>query len=175
MNLIFLHGLDSSPQGTKARLLRKNYPHCVIPSLPKDIHERIRIAQRQIREPMLIVGSSLGGLTAVMFAMKHPQFVRAMVLLAPAVGCSDESLFAEERKRIFPSLYIPRGIPTAIIAGIRDELIPLSAIRALIERSPDAERIQLYELEDGHDLHQSLEFMMQKIGQILARFDTLSN
>lgn len=166
MRLCFLHGLESSPQGTKAKLLKQQYPQCLIPSLPPDIRERVRIVTREINKPVLMVGSSLGGLTAVMFAMKHSEFVKAMVLLAPAVGCSDKNLFAEERKRLFPSLYIPRGIPTIIIAGLRDELIPLSAIRAMIKRSPDPEQIQLDEVNDEHDLHQSLELIMRKIEQM---------
>ena len=102
MKLVFLHGLDSSPQGTKARLLRKKYPNCVIPSLPQDIHERVRIVSRELFEPMLVVGSSLGGLTAIMFAMNQPDMIKALVLLAPAVGCNDDSLFKEERRKIFP-------------------------------------------------------------------------
>ncbi|MFC1816890.1 YqiA/YcfP family alpha/beta fold hydrolase [Thermodesulfobacteriota bacterium] len=169
MQLCFLHGLESSPQGTKAKLLKKRYPQCLIPFLPPDIHERVRIVEQEVSEPVLTVGSSLGGLTAVMFAMKHPEMFKAMVLLAPAVGCSDVSLFAEERQRIFPSLYVPQGIPTIIIAGIRDALIPLPAIREMIQRSPDPEQIQLYEVDDEHDLNQSLEFMMQKIEQIRTK------
>ena len=68
MQLCFLHGLDSSPYGTKARLLRSEYPHCLIPALPKDIHERLQILEKEIQTPLLTVGSSLGGLTALMFA-----------------------------------------------------------------------------------------------------------
>ena len=43
MNLCFLHGLDSSPQGTKASLLRAYDPSCLIPNLPPDINERLKI------------------------------------------------------------------------------------------------------------------------------------
>lgn len=166
MQLVFLHGLDSSPQGTKARLLRKKYPHCLIPSLQPDINGRIATTEKELRESALIVGSSLGGLTAVMFAMKHPQRVKALVLLAPAVGCSDESLFLAEQKSVLDSLYVPEGIPTTIIAGLRDNVIPLPAIHALIERSPDPAYITLHVVDDGHDLHQSLDLMIDAIDQI---------
>ena len=163
MQLCFLHGLDSSPYGTKARLLRSKYPQCLIPALPQDIHERLKILEKEIRAQILAVGSSLGGLTALMFADHHPELVQAMVLLAPAVGCREESLFTTEQKKILESVYVPAGIPTIIIAGIRDEVIPLSSVRAMVQRSPDPKAIQLHEVDDDHNLHQSLELMLQVI------------
>jgi pimeloyl-ACP methyl ester carboxylesterase len=116
MKLCFLHGLDSSPQGTKASFLRAYDSRCLIPNLPPDINERLKVLEHGLREPMLIVGSSLGGLTALMYAMSHPEMVHGLVLLAPAVGTKVEGLFTGEHKRIMSSVYIPRGIPTVAIA-----------------------------------------------------------
>ena len=170
MNLCFLHGLDSSPQGTKASLLRAYDPRCLIPNLPPDINERLKVLEHGLREPMLIVGSSLGGLTALMYAMSHPEMVNGLVLLAPAVGIKIEDLFTEEHKRIMSSVYIPQGIPTKLIVGLRDEVIPLDSIRAMIERSPDTGNIQLLEVDDDHDLHKSLDLILQTIERIRERF-----
>ena len=161
MKLCFLHGLDSSPQGTKASLLRAYDPCCWIPNLPPDINERLKALEHGLREPMLIVGSSLGGLTALMYAISHPEMVHGLVLLAPAVGIKIEDLFTEEHKRIMSSVYIPQGIPTKLIVGLRDEVIPLSSIRAMIARSPDPANIQLLEVDDDHDLHKSLDLILQ--------------
>ena len=166
MKLCFLHGLDSSPQGTKASLLRAYDPSCLIPDLPPDINERLKVLKHGLREPVLMVGSSLGGLTALMYAMSHPEMVHGLVLLAPAVGIKIEDLFPEEHKRIMSSVYIPQGIPTKLIVGLRDEVIALSSIRAMIERSPDPANIQLLEVDDDHDLHQSLDLMLQTIERI---------
>jgi len=168
MKLCFLHGLDSSPQGTKASFLRAYDSRCLIPNLPPDINERLKVLEHGLREPMLIVGSSLGGLTALMYAMSHPEMVHGLVLLAPAVGTKVEGLFTGEHKRIMSSVYIPQEIPTVVIAGFRDEVIPLSSIRAMIERSPDPANIQLLEVDDDHDLHKSLDLVLQAIGQIKA-------
>jgi pimeloyl-ACP methyl ester carboxylesterase len=168
MRPCFLHGLDSSPRGTKARLLKKRYPHCLIPSLPPDIHERVRIVERRLVEPLLMVGSSLGGLTALMVAMKHPETVEGMVLMAPAVGLSDPNLATPEFNRVLPSLYVPAGVPTINIAGLRDRVIPLPAIRAMIHRSPNPEQIRLHEVDDDHDLHQSLDLMLAAVKTILS-------
>ena len=174
MRLCFLHGLDSSPQGTKARLLKTHYPDCLIPSLPPDIHERVRIVEQMIHAPTIVIGSSLGGLTALMFAIAHPDLIAAMLLLAPAVGCRDESIFRTDQKRILLSLCVPAAIPTVIIAGTRDDVIPLSSIRALFQRSPDPSMIRLHEVDDDHNLHQSLKLILEAIEQIRTQLLTSS-
>lgn len=172
MPLCFLHGLDSSPQGTKARLLKTHYPDCLIPSLPSDIHERIRIAERKITVPTILIGSSLGGLTALMFAGIHPERIQALLLLAPAVGFHSESIFTEDQKHMLESIYIPGSVRAIIIAGIRDAVIPLASIRALVQRSPDPDRIKLHEVDDDHNLHQHLGLMLESIEQLRRHFLT---
>jgi pimeloyl-ACP methyl ester carboxylesterase len=170
MKLCFLHGLDSSPQGTKASFLKAYDPSCLIPNLPPDINERLTVVEHGLSEPMLMIGSSLGGLTAIMFAMRHPEMVHGLILLAPAAGTKIEAFFTEEHKRIMSSVYIPEGISTQLIVGLRDEVIPLSSIRELIERSPDPGNIQLLEVDDDHDLHKSLNLMLQAIERFKERF-----
>ena len=167
IRLCFFHGLDSSPEGTKARLLKKTYPECWIPELPPDIYKRLEIVEIGITEPTVIIGSSLGGLTAVMFAMRHPEMIGGLVLMAPAVGCTDKSILADYEPLAEP-LYIPAGFQTVIVAGIHDMLIPVSAIRSVIERSPGKESIRLHEVDDDHMLHQSLELMFQEIEKVLG-------
>ena len=168
MRLCFFHGLESSPNGTKSTLLRQHYPNCWIPELPPHIFKRIEIVETGMDEPMMVTGSSLGGLTAVMYAMKHPAMVKGMVLLAPAVGSIDGiSIMADKEEGLLESLFIPENIPTAIIAGTRDELIPLVAIRALVQRSPQPDRIKLYEVDDDHMLHESLDLMLETIKEMM--------
>jgi pimeloyl-ACP methyl ester carboxylesterase len=166
MRLCFLHGLDSSPQGTKARLLKQHYPDCLIPELPPDIYVRVALVEKKVAEPMVFTGSSLGGLTAVMYAMRHPAMVKGMILLAPAVGSRDKSILADSVDGLLESLYIPETIPTAVIAGIKDELIPISSIRTLVRRSPQPEQIRVHEVFDDHSLHKSLDLMLETIDQI---------
>jgi len=152
--------------GTKSRLLKQHYPQCLIPSLPPDIHKRFQIVEKKIVEPAFIIGSSLGGLTALMFAMKHPETVKSLLLLAPAVGCTDKSLFTSEQKKIIDAVYIPAGIPSIVIAGINDDVIPLASIRAMVGRSPDSGKIELLELDDDHNLHRSLDLMLKTIEKL---------
>lgn len=170
MNLCFLHGLDSSPLGTKSRLIQKNYPGCLIPALPPDIDQRLYIVENIINAPLMVCGSSLGGLTALMYAERHPEMVKAMVLMAPAVGCTDTSLFSEAQNRMLSSVAIPAGIPTVVIAGQNDELIPLQAIENMIQRSPEPQNIHLQVADDDHNLHRSLVLIMAEIDQMYRKF-----
>ena len=170
MRLCFFHGLDSSPMGTKSRLFRTHYPTCWIPELPPDIYRRLDIVEADMKEPMVITGSSLGGLTAIMYAMKHPEMVRGLVLFAPAVGSKDGvSILADKEKGLLETLYIPENIPSEIIAGIGDEVIPISAIRNLVKRSPEPENIVLHEADDDHVLHQSFDLILETINEIFKR------
>jgi enterochelin esterase-like enzyme len=167
MSICFFHGMDSSPQGTKSTLLRRHYPEIWIPALPPDVGERLNILDREMNRPMVVVGSSLGGLTALLLAMRKPQRVEGLVLLAPAVGTNRPDLFEANQVKALQTVYIPEGLPTTVIAGIRDDVIPISAIRSMVARSPDPERITVHEVDDDHNLHQSLDLMLQSIRQIL--------
>jgi pimeloyl-ACP methyl ester carboxylesterase len=169
MSICFFHGMDSSPLGTKSTLLKRHYPEIWIPALPPDVEERLDILDREMNRPMVVVGSSLGGLTALLFAMRKPRWVEGMVLLAPAVGTNRPDLFDANQVRILETVYIPEGIPTTVIAANRDDVIPVSAIRSMIARSPDPHRITVHEVDDDHNLHQSLDLMLQSIREILEK------
>lgn len=101
-----------------------------------------------------------------MFAVAHPQLTAGLLLLAPAVGFCDGRIFSGEQKRILQSLYVPEDIPTIIIAGTHDDVIPLASIRSLVRRSPNTNSIELLEVDDGHDLHQHLELMIESIERL---------
>lgn len=159
-DLYFLHGMESSPQGTKAQLLKKHYPACIIPELPPNLAVRDQILQRLIKQPAWLIGSSLGGLSALFFAMINPRLVKAMVLLAPAVGFFDESIFGPEEQQRIHSTYIPSGIRCTILAALNDKVIPLVAIKELVDRSPDRQRIIYREVEDEHSLNRFPELLL---------------
>jgi len=169
--LCFLHGLDSSPKGTKAIFIRDRYPQCLIPCLPRGIEERLEEAEKVIKIPSMLIGTSLGGLTAVQYAMKRAEMVRGLVLMAPAVGASMEGIFSDEEKEMLSCLSIPPGIPCVIIAGLRDEVIPIDSIHDFIQRSPGRELISLHLVDDDHDLHNNLDLMLEVIEELSAGMD----
>ena len=94
---IYLHGFASSPQSIKAQKFKalfaqKNIP-LMIPDLNQDDFYHLTLT-RQIQQvstylddndptPVILIGSSLGGLTAALIAEKHEK-VKQLILLAPA-------------------------------------------------------------------------------------------
>lgn len=95
MQYIYLHGFASSPQSAKAVYLRDRFGsqqiRLQIPDLNQDDFTQLTLtrqlqqvaAELPINEPVTLIGSSFGGLTAAWLAEKHPQ-VERLILLAPA-------------------------------------------------------------------------------------------
>jgi uncharacterized protein len=93
---IYLHGFASSPASTKARYLVECFEgvgiELTVPDLNLDDFSHLTIS-RQINQvvdllprdksPVILIGSSLGGLTARVLAQNYPQIDR-LILLAPA-------------------------------------------------------------------------------------------
>lgn len=163
--LYYLHGKESSPKGFRACYIRERFPHVIAPELPQDVLKRRVIQEDLIKEPAILVGSSLGGMSALDFAVRNPHLVRGMVLIAPAVGFFNEEYHTPEIEAFVSSLHIPKGIPARVIAGSEDEIIPLSAIQAMVARSPGSKTIELMVYEDSHRLHhpEALEAMVEGI------------
>ena len=81
--ILFLHGLESQPGGSKPRFLKEKGYHVLNPNLPKSsFEESIKIAQDQVdsEEPDIIVGSSRGGAVAMCLDPRDAK----LVLIAPA-------------------------------------------------------------------------------------------
>ena len=92
-----------------------------------------------------LVRSSLGGLMAALFATQHPDQVRKLVLLAPA-------LILPEFANALPALL---DIPTTIIHGTRDELLPLKQGREVAEKV--FSNLTYMVVDDDHRLHKTAE------------------
>ena len=81
--VLFLHGLESKPGGSKAKYLEKCGYEVINPHLPKwSWDESVEVAQNEIdtHEPDVIVGSSRGGAVALSVDPKGAK----LVLIAPA-------------------------------------------------------------------------------------------
>ena len=98
--ILFLHGLESQPGGTKPQYLEKHGYKVFNPSLPKSsFDESVNIAQKIIdeQEPDVIVGSSRGGAVAlcikpgnaktVLIAPAWKRFDRTGHEMTPGAGC----------------------------------------------------------------------------------------
>ena len=106
MDVLYLHGFASSSQSSKAAFFsRQLRPHAVALRTP-DFNEpdfRSLTVTRMIeqvghalgqpgRAPAVLIGSSLGGFVAVQAALRWPERIGRMVLLAPAVDLRAEHM-----------------------------------------------------------------------------------
>jgi uncharacterized protein len=88
--IIYLHGFASSPQSRKAEYFAQNLPGVIRPDLNQGDFSHLSISRQlaQIKplltEPVYVIGSSLGGLTAAILAEQYPEQIKKIVLLAPA-------------------------------------------------------------------------------------------
>ena len=140
---IFVHGLDSSNQGTKATFFRQHYPDMILPNFPGSLEERMEALERvlQGRSNIILVGSSFGGLMGTLFALDNEERVRRLVLLAPALSLVE------------PETYEGRliSVPTWIYHGTGDEVIPIEVIKDIGAKL--FKNLTFVELNDDHNLH----------------------
>jgi len=93
--VVYLHGFASSPHSSKAQFFRRKFAErgvaMEIPQLDEGRFEDLTISgqlaviERAVGgEPAILIGSSLGGYLAALYAARHPAQVERVVLLAPA-------------------------------------------------------------------------------------------
>jgi len=147
--LIFIHGSESNSQTYKATLLRGLFPGMLTLDFTGSLSERMAQLETILGDQTgwTIIGSSLGGLMAALFATQAPGQVRKLALLAPALTLPE---FAE-----IPPASI--DVPTLIIQGTRDELIPLEASRGIAEKV--FTNLTYLVVDDDHRLHKTAEEM----------------
>ncbi len=201
---IYLHGFASSPKSAKAQNISDRFTqiqtNLKIPDLNAGDFSHLTIT-RQITQvaaefsndtaSVVLIGSSLGGLTAAHLGERYLQ-VQRLVLLAPAFGflshwlpkLGDEEVKRWQREKYLmiyhygegqslPLSYdfvkdaaqyqeelLQRPIPTLILHGKHDEVIPIEASRDFARSRP---WIELVELEDNHALGNVMEEIWQAI------------
>lgn len=100
MKVIYLHGFASGPGSRKARFFRARLEESGVqvdvPDLAEGDFENLTITgqmavlDRLVRgESVRLIGSSMGGYLAALYAAKNPVGVDRLLLLAPAFGLAD--------------------------------------------------------------------------------------
>ena len=122
----FIHGLESSGQGTKGRFFRERYPEMIIEDFEGSFPERMAKLEDLLakRDNLVLVGSSYGGLMAAVYACLHQERVKKLILLAPALHLDEFQ--AHFGKRL--------NMPVMTFHGLRDDVVPLAAVRTIAER-----------------------------------------
>lgn len=96
--VLYLHGFASGPQSSKGIFFQERFAARGIEVLLPDLSEgdfehltitgQLQVIEREVerRRPSAVIGSSLGGYLAALYAARHAGAFRALVLLAPGFG-----------------------------------------------------------------------------------------
>jgi pimeloyl-ACP methyl ester carboxylesterase len=206
MRYVYLHGFASGPLSRKAQFFREKLESAgvvlEIPALDQDDFEHLTIT-RQLDfitrllngQPAILIGSSMGGYLAALYASQHPEVDR-MVLLAPAFGFGNrwtETFGAEkvadwqERGNAEVYHYATRGMqrlsidllndaaihpgypactqPTLIFHGIQDNVVPIAASERWASENA---HVRIVPLDSGHELLDVLEPIWEESRGFLA-------
>ena len=142
----FIHGLEGSPSGSKARLLARHFD-TVTPAMDTSDFGGCVARHAALLEdggsPDVLAGSSFGGAVAVAL-LQRGHWSGPTLLLAQAALLY--GLPAE----------LPAGVPVWIVHGSGDDLVPPEHSRRLAAAG-DRELIRLIEVDDDHSLRASVE------------------
>ena len=204
--IVYLHGFASGPQSSKARyfrtLLQDNGASVAIPDLADGDFEhltltgQLSVIDRAVAgEPAALIGSSMGGYLAALYAARHSN-VQRIVLLAPAFGFAqrwterlgpaqvaawrrtgtiDVFHYADNRDRKLGyqlladaerfEAYPGFTQPALIFHGAHDDVVPVRYSQEFAANHPNA---TLEVLDAGHDMLNVLDYMSGKIVPFLA-------
>ena len=195
--VLYLHGFASGPGSQKAQFFRRQFAlygiELEIPDLAEGnfsrltISGQLRVIERTAAgEAVTLIGSSLGGYLAALYAARHPEVTRA-VLMAPAFGFArrwDDALgpdkVAEWRRTGFIAMFhyaenrpaqVHYGLiedaeryedypavtqPALIFHGRQDDAVPVAYSERFAALHPQA-RLRIF--DSGHELLDVLEPM----------------
>ncbi len=191
MRYIYHHGFASGPNSKKAGFFRDRLPALEVPDLAGDFEHLTVTGQLNVIEDLAageavsLIGSSMGGYLASIYAARHPE-VAKLVLMAPAFGFVkrwSESIdteswrtngfldvynYAEKRNRRLSYGLIEDAQqyedfpdfrqPTLIFHGIHDATVPADFSREFASSHPNA---KLDLLDSDHELLNVLDHIWQ--------------
>jgi len=168
VRVLYLHGYASGRQSIKGVAFEQHFAPRGIAierldlRVPSPDHLRlsamIDVVRARLADETIVIGSSLGGLTAARTAERDAR-VKALVLMAPAFqlaarwrGLNVDAGFLADIRAIdvgWPDV----KVPTLILHGVRDDVVPIEHSRQF---GAGRSHVELVELDDGHDLVASL-------------------
>ena len=205
-NYIYLHGFASSPQSNKAQFFRKQFAargiDLEIPRLDQGNFTGLTVTgqlgvieQAAGAEPVTLIGSSLGGYLAALYAARHSS-VQKLVLMAPALQFPRRFReryapgelarwkhqgtvpvfhygYQEEKPLSFQIVEDANKYedqpefrqPALILHGIHDDVVPVEISRVYANSHSN---VTLREFEGGHELTNVLEQLWRETERFLG-------
>ncbi len=204
--ILYLHGFASSPASKKACIFQQRFRAAgldlQVPNLAEDgfrhltISGQLGVIERAARgRAVSLIGSSMGGYLAALYAARHPE-VEKLVLLAPAFGFARlwaESLGAEQvaawkRDGSMPVMNYSEGCetpldwqlmedaqrfeeepailqPCLIYHGVNDTVVPVKVSRSFARTRTC---VELREVDSDHELMNVVDEMWLGSREFLA-------
>jgi predicted esterase len=155
----FIHGLEGSPQGNKARLLARHFDTLTPAMDTSDFAACVAVQSDALASfrPDALVGSSFGGAVAV-------------ELLQRGVWRGPTLLLAQAALRRGARAELPPQVPIWLVHGLRDELIDIEESRRLAAAG-SPEWVELHEVDDDHPLHETVASgrLVELVRELAAR------
>ncbi len=152
--VVFCHGLESNPHGSKVQALRGAGFDVVAPDFQgQNLAARVAtLAPVLLANPdVVLVGSSYGGLTALCGAIRHVADggpLRGLVLCAPALHWPEPPADA---------LDLAPPCRVIVIHGRRDDVVPARVSEDYAAKHP---AVRLVLVDDEHRLKESMAVML---------------
>jgi pimeloyl-ACP methyl ester carboxylesterase len=200
MRTLYLHGFASGPASKKATFFHHHMPSLEIPDLAAGDFEHLSIKSQidvidemAAGESVSLIGSSMGGYLAALYAARDPEAVARLVLLAPAFGFArswaaapeaeawrktgflEVYHYGEKRKRRLSYDLIEDALgyedfpdfqqPALIFHGIHDTVVPPGLSSQFASTHPNA-RLRL--MDSDHELLNVLDSIWREAGPFLV-------
>ena len=145
--IIYLHGSESNSNSGKARLFREWFPGMLTPDFIGSFDERMTQLHTILSDKTdwTLIGSSYGGLMGTLFTLEHATQVRKLILLAPALTLDPLASLSDPQ---------PVSVPTSLIHGTLDTVVPLEPVRAIAQKL--FTNLTIHIVEDDHRLQKSV-------------------
>jgi predicted esterase len=145
LRVLFIHGLEGSPQGAKSRFLEEHFDAYTPAMDTSDFSSCLRTQAAAIASfsPDVVVGSSFGGAVLVR-------------LLADGVWRGPSLLLAQAAAHFGGEAKLPEGVRVTLVHGLSDDVVDIAGSRALA-RTGSPGLVELIEVEDGHRLQSLID------------------
>ena len=147
--LVFIHGLESTAQGTKGQFFRQLFPQMIIEDYTGDYATRMRKLDSLLsgKSYLILVGSSYGGLMATQYAIDNEERVKKMILLAPALNLPEFK----------PPEHTKLHLPVIIYHGNNDDVVNPNIVKNIALKY--FSNLEHHLVNDDHPLHKTFPIL----------------